>query len=642
MANTEPLQIYPKKTGSILHLNGIDNYTREDLDDLKNLRLNNPAAILSICISTTSACNLRCWYCYALANKRFNPNQLKKEEYISLISEAVDLGAKTVIICGDGEPTNDVLLKAIISYGFNKGLTSVVVTNGTILGNEQLSQKIHKCSAKELVEFLYLNNASLIVKLETLKEESYNRIVQVEGSWHNFNKGVENILDAGFNKTWQNGNHIFTRLAFTGICTKENHEEVPVLKQYSAKLNAQFIFKVPSPTGGALIHANEKLFPFKEITNIKNYVNQYSDKHETLTPLIMDSEGHLTCMAWHLGPVISEEGNYVECYTSSGKSFGNIRESSLRDLLFKKEKDTNFSTPCPIKERLYKKLTEQNELTNSHIRRSTPQVLANKDFQPPTPEEFERYPFLPRRIYETSAVSRFNALTKHSNLSKQPEFLIHANHALASCIIKKVSGRPLLRLLDIGVGSGGWTSLFVLNELDKLDMLKKIELTVVDLSSEVLQSLKKQEKDGIPKNIINQFQIKRPDIIMSILTNSKKVCIPARKLPFQDAFFDLVYSGFTLHHMNLKDKVLSCTEMERVLRRQGVLGIVDEYLNYTQYLELLPTLGTAPIAQESFIAMEAMISFLDNIRIYGQSIQDKYYYFYGVKEINASCECKIR
>lgn len=626
---------YTKKTGKILHLNGVDNYTQKDLEDLKKRRMENPSAILSICISTTSACNLRCWYCYALANKQFNPRQLKKEEYMSLISEAADLGAKTLIICGDGEPTYDALLKPILVYGVKKGLIPVVVTNGTILGNNQLANKIHKCSAKELTEFLYYHNASLLVKLETLRENLYNQLVQVDKAWDSFSKGVENMQGIGFNRTWEMGEQAFTRLAFTGVCTQENYEEVPILRQYATNLNAQFIFKVPSPTGGALTHARKKLFPLSEINNIKKYVSQYSDKHETLTPLVVDSEGHLTCMAWHLGPVITEDGNYVECYTSSGKSFGNIRNSSLRILLFRKDKDTKFSTPCPIKERLYNNLLKMNSLEGCSP--SATAIAQTASARTLSCEEFEKSLFKPSSVYESSSINRFNLLTEAEDKgASKPGFFLNANYFLAAQIATGIeTTRKPLRLLDIGVGHTGLTSLLVLNELSKRGILNKVRLTVIDISPEVIQKLKTKVNNNngeMITEIVERFKIEDLKRLGSAVSRSKKICIPAKKLPFKNEAFDLVYSGFTLHHMNFKDKVLTCTEMERVLRAGGTLGIVDEYLSYEQYSELFPSLSmNAPAAQESFLKMDVILSFFENIEVLGKQAEDKYYFFFGKK-----------
>lgn len=344
---------------SIVLLQGIDDFTREDLDKLKQRRLSGtPEAILSICVSTTSACNIRCWYCYALDNKKPNPQQLTKAEYSSLIDEAVDLGARTMIVCGDGEPTYDKQLTHIIMHAHRCGLTPVVVTNGTMFGNDKAARVKHKLSGKGLAQFLYDHNSSLLMKLETLDPVLYEDIVKVKNAWEWFINGVDAVVETGFGHNWDVEGETYSRLSFTGIATKENIDQVPSLRAWAREKGAQFICKVPSPTGGALASLH-KLFPPEKVSDIRNYVDNYTDKRETLTPVVLDGDRCMTCLAWHLGPVITETGHYVECYTSTDRTFGNIREKSLRQILLDKQKGTDFDNPCPIKDRLYIKLVQR-------------------------------------------------------------------------------------------------------------------------------------------------------------------------------------------------------------------------------------------------------------------------------------------
>jgi MoaA/NifB/PqqE/SkfB family radical SAM enzyme len=348
-----------KESGDLILLRGIDNYTQPELDDLKRRRdAGMPEAILSICVSMTSACNIRCWYCYALGNKKVNPEQLRLQEYLDLIDQAAELGAKTLVVCGDGEPTYDPLLLPVVSHAFrNYGMTPVVVTNGTIFGADRISMARHRVDGSGLASFLYDHGASLLVKLETLDATLYEATVGIEDSWHWFDTGVRRIVDAGFGKTWQEPAGTFSRLSFTGIATKDNFGEIPSMRAWARSLGAQYICKVPSPTGGAL-DCIGKLFPVNEVAEVRDYVDQFSDKRETLTPIILDADKCMTCLAWHLGPVITETGHYVECYTSTDHSFGNIREKSLRELLRDKKKESDFTSPCPIKDRLYVNLAQ--------------------------------------------------------------------------------------------------------------------------------------------------------------------------------------------------------------------------------------------------------------------------------------------
>jgi len=343
------------------YLQGIDNYTKDDLFRVRDEReAGRPERILSICVSTTAMCNVRCWYCYALANKSRNPNKLSVDEYRNLIREAAELGATTMIICGDGEPTFDPDLIPILEEGAERGMIPVLVTNGTIMGDDATALRIHGMNGAALTARVHALGASLLVKLETLRPSLYEQMLAVDGIWEKFEVGVRRIVDAGFGDTWLDSRtqQRFTRLSFTGVCTRQNRDEIPGMLAWARERGGQYICKIPSPTGGALEHKDDYLFSVQEVPSVRDWLADYTDKRETLTPIVLDEEHCMTCMAWHLGPVITEDGRYVECYTSTGFDYGNIRKSSLRELLLQKAKDTDFTSPCPIKDRLYTQLMQ--------------------------------------------------------------------------------------------------------------------------------------------------------------------------------------------------------------------------------------------------------------------------------------------
>lgn len=366
-ATDEVFHVFEPGTGNTnktdpYYLWGIDNYTKDELFALRDERdAGRPERILSICVSTTAMCNVRCWYCYALANKSRNPHKLSQDEYRRMIHEAAELGAKTMIICGDGEPTYDPDLLPILECGANLGMLPVLVTNGTIMGDDRIASQLHGMTGRELTQEVYDRGASLLVKLETLKPALYEQMLAVEGIWEKFMVGVANICEAGFGNVWEDGKRKFTRLSFTGICTRQNRDEVPLMLAWARERGGQYICKVPSPTGGALDHKDDYLFSPNEIPTVRDWLGDYTDKRETLTPIVLDEENCMTCMAWHLGPVISEDGYYVECYTSTATHLGSIREKSLKDLLLSRTKDNDFTSPCPIKDRLYTKLLQINK-----------------------------------------------------------------------------------------------------------------------------------------------------------------------------------------------------------------------------------------------------------------------------------------
>jgi len=54
----------------------------------------------------------------------------------------------------------------------------------------------------------------------------------------------------------------------------------------------------------------------------------------------------------------------------------------------------------------------------------------------------------------------------------------------------------------------------------------------------------------------------------------------ARKLPFKNEEFDEVYSRFFLEHLPRKDAILSLKEMNRVLKKKGLIEIIVPNIAY--------------------------------------------------------------
>lgn len=82
-------------------------------------------------------------------------DELATEEIYSLIDEAVDFGAKSIII-GGGEPTIDLRFKDFIKYIFNKNVIPVIFINSQTIDNE-------------MADFLYKHNTRVIIKLGCLE-----------------------------------------------------------------------------------------------------------------------------------------------------------------------------------------------------------------------------------------------------------------------------------------------------------------------------------------------------------------------------------------------------------------------------------------------------------------------------------------
>jgi len=84
------------------------------------------------------ACNYRCKFCFAHFNQ-IEKNKLTKNDAKNIINELSNFGTKKITFVG-GEPTLVEFLPDLVKYAKDKGMTTMVVTNGTKL-NEQYLKK---------------------------------------------------------------------------------------------------------------------------------------------------------------------------------------------------------------------------------------------------------------------------------------------------------------------------------------------------------------------------------------------------------------------------------------------------------------------------------------------------------------------
>lgn len=338
-------------------LAGLDSFEKTELDkywENYDPKKDDPK-ILGIAISASNRCNLRCVYCYAGEQKPL-PNELNLREQQDIITQAAELGAKTVVICGDGEPSIDPNLCGIVECAHSLNMKTIVVTNGIIFGDDPYSTKVHHKNGEELLSFLKNNGVSFVLKLESIVQESYESIVGVKGAFQKYMTSIDRICKAGFNKLEQNGDVAITRIAFSAVIMKSNINELTDLKQFADDHNAQFICKLPSLVGRALNNLSE-MFEVSRYEEIRKSLLGYTAKRETL---MVDTP---RCMAWHYGPCIGVDGEIRECYTSAcgaESRIGNVRELPLKELIKRKNQQYDISNRdfCPVKTRINQKLID--------------------------------------------------------------------------------------------------------------------------------------------------------------------------------------------------------------------------------------------------------------------------------------------
>ncbi|WP_269850105.1 radical SAM protein [Methanosarcina horonobensis] len=221
----------------------------------------NSNRLLAIRLETNTSCNLHCRYCYAQSGedsvKIADFNALKR-----IISEAKELGIKSVVVIGGGEPTLYPNFRELIAYIDSLGIVPMIFSN-TVLMTE------------ELAEFLYGHNASVMGKLDSLKPEVQDYLAGREGAFEDIKTGLENLIKAGFSNPAEPGK---LRLGISFVSNKMNLEEIEEIWHFCRQNNIFPNMEILTPTGRANDELEDKLLTADEIKKVQIKTAGYRPK----------------------------------------------------------------------------------------------------------------------------------------------------------------------------------------------------------------------------------------------------------------------------------------------------------------------------------------------------------------------------
>ena len=158
----------------------------------------------------TNMCNLRCKYCYQSAGKP-KEDELSFEEKIDLINMMVDANVSYVAFSG-GEPIMGPRFWDVLSYA-SKHLHTTIATNGTLLEDRRLVDRIADCGAR-----------NVFVSLDGATAESHD-FIRGKGSFVRTIRGIKNLV-----------NNAHLHVGINNVVTKRNFHEVPVLLELAREL----------------------------------------------------------------------------------------------------------------------------------------------------------------------------------------------------------------------------------------------------------------------------------------------------------------------------------------------------------------------------------------------------------------------
>jgi MoaA/NifB/PqqE/SkfB family radical SAM enzyme len=169
-------------------------------------------------------CNFRCKKCFIgdmnkiQIDKLLDINEIKK-----IIVSAKNNGFKVLGITGAGEPTLDDRIKEIVFFANKQGLITHIPTNVSLLN-------------KELIKFFKDNNVTLVLSVDTLKE---NKFIEFSNTNKNIFKNVIKNIDLAQNvfkntKIIENNQNIH-RMAIHMTVSDDNLDEVEDIRKIATE-----------------------------------------------------------------------------------------------------------------------------------------------------------------------------------------------------------------------------------------------------------------------------------------------------------------------------------------------------------------------------------------------------------------------
>lgn len=144
------------------------------------------------------------------------------EEIAKVLEEAKQYGLRWMYSCGLGEPLEDVKFDKTIEKANSLGIQTSIFSNGIAIDSLEKAKWLHE------------NNVSIILKLDTFKEATFDKILGIKGAAAKVYQALDYLLQAGYGKKLD-GNH--TRLAFSIVPTSLNIDDIEDVFKFAIQHN---------------------------------------------------------------------------------------------------------------------------------------------------------------------------------------------------------------------------------------------------------------------------------------------------------------------------------------------------------------------------------------------------------------------
>jgi len=282
-------------------------------------------------VELTDGCCLSCNYCY-VSSKKVKTHELKLEVAKKLINSLTDYGLRS-FWWGGGEPFLNKYWREILAYAKEKGVKeNLVFTSGVLLTKKTCRDL---CNLADRVT----------VHLDTIQESTFRKMQINKSKSRELHasilRGIDNLLDAGFNNEMIRWNITLTRTTLADL------ENTLVYAIHKKRVRTIVLIPLFNCGRASKIYQKEKL----SLNELEYAFTLRADIEKRpfllkLCPSEFCKQYQLTCFAINArGDVLP----YVDCFTP----VGNIYRENVCDIL---ERNFNFLS--------FRKLVSQDTYKN--------------------------------------------------------------------------------------------------------------------------------------------------------------------------------------------------------------------------------------------------------------------------------------
>ncbi len=275
-------------------------------DEKREALANNHPLLLSLYLDT--ACNLDCVFCFLDSGKSHGEEQLSLEQYKEVIRQGRNLGVKSTLFFGAGEPLIDEKLFPLIEYSNRLGLYSVMFTNASLVTKE---------TARRIKDL----NLSVVTSIKSRNPKTLEELTGVKGSAEKIYTGFQHLLDAGLNQTDP------TRLGMDILICRQVYDEVPELIRSCMENNIH-------PMVESLLWKGRAVKNYDKLQISDEQKKKLSSRLGKEFPELTGERAYFdgsACGVDHYTVFVNYNGDVWQCFSRDIVA-GNIKESSLRDI----------------------------------------------------------------------------------------------------------------------------------------------------------------------------------------------------------------------------------------------------------------------------------------------------------------------